>query len=129
MNKQQIDDCLTRTLQGAMTFPEVVGVLLHEGVERYRADLTEMKVTWYTANGQTHSGPIALQDAPGIADAFSKESVVSAIRGAQSGQLRYPEFLRAICDAGVTDYTAFLSGRRVVYTGRHGDSHTELFPS
>ena len=51
-----------------------------------------------------------------------------SIRKIQSGSISYAEFSKGIIDGGVTNYWAYLAGKRVMYMGRYGDFHVELFP-
>jgi len=63
-----------------------------------------------------------------IAQEFSTEGIVAAIRGAQSDTIRYPEFMKQAAAAGVIAYWAFLTGKKVIYFGRQGEMHIEEFP-
>ena len=63
-----------------------------------------------------------------IAQEFSTEGIVAAIRGAQSDTIRYPEFMKQSAAAGVIAYWAFLTGKKVIYFGRKGEMHIEKFP-
>src|ERR1700733_5412773 len=63
-----------------------------------------------------------------IDEEFSREDVVSAIRGAQADTIRSPEFMKRSAAAGVIAYWAFLAGRKVIYFGRRGEFHIEEFP-
>ncbi len=53
----------------------------------------------------------------------------AAIRGSQSGQVKYPEFLARSRRAGCVGYVVWLAGRHVTYFGRRGEQHVERFPS
>jgi uncharacterized protein YbcV (DUF1398 family) len=63
-----------------------------------------------------------------VASELSASGLLAAIRGAQSDTIRYPEFAKRAAAAGVIAYWAFLSGKKVVYFGRKGESHTEESP-
>jgi uncharacterized protein YbcV (DUF1398 family) len=63
-----------------------------------------------------------------IADTFSNDDLIVALRGAQRDEIRYPEFVKRAKAAGVEAYWAFLTGKRVVYLGRKGEVHVEEFP-
>jgi uncharacterized protein YbcV (DUF1398 family) len=54
--------------------------------------------------------------------------LVAAIREAQADTIPYPEFIKRSTAAGVIGYWAFLTGRKVIYFGRKGETHTEEFP-
>lgn len=127
MNTQQIHEISVATQQGTMTFPQVVQQLLALGVESYLVDFAAARKTCYLSDGATHSEPMILEPSP-IAAAWSAPGLVSAIRGAQADTVRYPEFVQRATSAGVIGYWAFLTGKRVIYFGRHGEQHIEEFP-
>jgi uncharacterized protein YbcV (DUF1398 family) len=127
VNKELIHAVLVETQAGKLIFPEVVRRLLDAGVESYFCDLAGGVETVYMRDGATLIEKISLPSAR-IAEEFSREGVVAAIRGAQTDTIRYPEFVRRSTAAGVIAYWAFLTGRRVVYFGRKGEMHVEEFP-
>jgi len=127
VNKDLIHGVLVETQAGELIFPEVVRRLLDAGVESYFCDLAGGVETIYMRDGATLIEKISLPLAT-IAEEFSREGVVAAIRGAQTDTIRYPEFVRRSTAAGVIAYWAFLTGRRVVYFGRKGEMHVEEFP-
>ena len=127
MNTQVMHEVAVETQQGRLTFPQVVGKLLEVGVESYRIDFATGKKTHYLASGETHTEAMILKmDA--IAEEFSGDGIVAAIRGAQADTVRYPEFVKRATAAGVIGYWAFLTGKKVVYFGRKGEMHIEEFP-
>lgn len=110
-----------------ITFPEVVTKLVAAGVERYHADLTRAEKAYYLPNGETEVVPNhALAASPALA--FSAEAVEAAVRAIQCGEIQYREFCARIAAAGCVGYHVFIAGKRAVYYGRTGDSHTEWFP-
>ena len=44
------------------------------------------------------------------------------------GKSDYLGFAKECVQAGVTDYVAFLEGKKVLYMGARGETHTEWFP-
>jgi uncharacterized protein YbcV (DUF1398 family) len=78
-------------------------------------------------DGRTHVEKMILPLSP-VAEEFSSTGLTAAIRGAQTDQIRYPEFMRRSAAAGVIAYWAFLTGRKVIYFGRKGEFHLEEFP-
>jgi uncharacterized protein YbcV (DUF1398 family) len=127
MNTQVMHDVAAATEEGRMTFPQVVGALMEVGVESYLVDFAAGRKTHYLASGETYAEPMILKlDA--VAEEFSGEGIVAAIRGAQADTVRYPEFVRQSTAAGVIGYWAFLAGKKVVYFGRKGEMHVEEFP-
>jgi uncharacterized protein YbcV (DUF1398 family) len=120
-------EVLVETQAGKLTFPAVVGRLLEIGVESYFCNLVSGEEIFYLADGKHHVEKMTLPMTP-IADEFSLSEVRAAIRAAQADTVRYPEFVKRAAAAGVVGYWAFLTGKRVVYFGRKGDSHVEEFP-
>lgn len=109
-----------------ITFPEVVTALMGAGVERYHADLARAERTYYMPDGASHC--VASHAAPAAAQAFAGQAVSDAIGAIQAGKIQYREFCARITAAGCVGYDVFITGRRVVYRGRLGDSHVEYFP-
>ena len=131
MNHAQIaaiDECHERSHAGTITFPDVVGKLTQAGVESYHVDFYRGETTYYLPSGESRVIARTPPATP-IAHDFSAPAVIAAIRAVQQGGIDYAEFLRRVRAAGCTGYSAYLAGRRVVYGGRTGESHTEFFPS
>ena len=128
MDAKVLKEFETLAFQNKLPFPEAVKRLASTGVERYCADLVRLEKFYYSAEGRTHTEPIPLKDAPAIGGPFLVESVKEAIRAIQQGKIDYPEFLKRIMKAGVVYYDVFIGGRKVIYTGRGGDFHAEIFP-
>ncbi|MGA7339223.1 MAG: DUF1398 family protein [Terracidiphilus sp.] len=127
MNTEAMHEVELATQEGKMTFPQVVGKLVEIGVESYLVDFAAGRKTCYLASGETYAEPMILKLDP-VAAEFSADGIVAAIRAAQADAIRYPEFVKRATAAGVVGYWAFLAGRKVVYFGRKGESHTEEFP-
>lgn len=128
MNTQEMTAVMSETQAGQLTFPECVRRLSQIGVESYFVDFASNSEILYTSAGETHTAAVSLPRSS-VASNFSQPDLVSAIRGAQTDTIRYPEFVRRATAAGVIAYWAFLSGRRVIYFGRKGELHTEEFPA
>jgi uncharacterized protein YbcV (DUF1398 family) len=127
VNTNVIQAVMAETQAGKLVFPEVVRRLLEIGVESYFCDLAAGTETFYLRDGQIHAEKMTLPMAP-IAEEFSRSGLLTAIRGAQADAIRYPDFAKRSAAAGVIAYWAFLTGRKVIYFGRKGESHTEEFP-
>lgn len=127
MNTQAMHEVSIETQEGRMTFPQVVGKLLAVGVESYLVDFSAGRKTYYLASGETYAEEMILKLDP-VAEEFSGEGIVAAIRGAQADTVRYPEFVKRANAAGVIGYWAFLAGKKVIYFGRKGEMHVEEFP-
>ncbi len=127
MNTQILKDTLAQSQAGQIQFPEVVHRLLGQGIESYHVDLVRGEDTFYHPEGTTHVEPMHFVPSL-IANDFKAPRVVEAIRGSQTKQLRYPEFLQRLAEAGCTNYVVYLNGQRCIYFGRCGDFHVEYFP-
>jgi uncharacterized protein YbcV (DUF1398 family) len=129
MNTEIIVQIARKTLAGTISFPEVVGQLLADGVEYYHVDYFGMRKTFYSADGDTVVTPITYEGLPPVAAEFSGENLRANILDSQRNGQKFRDFTRRAMEAGVQGYFAFLSGKRVTYFGRQGDQHTEWFPS
>lgn len=127
MNTQMIEEVCQKSLSGEISFPEVVGRLLSANVDSYHVDLIRAENRYYLSNDDNHTVKIEIPHLT-AALSFSANDVQSAIRASQAGEIKYPEFTKRILAAGCVYYIAYLSGKRVTYFGRNGDSHTEYFP-
>ncbi|TWA58528.1 uncharacterized protein YbcV (DUF1398 family) [Azospirillum baldaniorum] len=121
-------ECSRASQEERITFPEVVAALAIAGVERYHTDLVRAETTYYFPDGMTERVEARPLPLPPSVD-FSAEGVESAVRAIQAGTIRYGGFCERELRAGCAGWTVSILGRRVVYYGRSGDSHTEWFPS
>ena len=114
-------------LNGELTFPEIVARLAQIGVERYHADYSRQEITYYFPDGD--SLPVATPHPSHITAAeFSPSAVEAAVRQSQRNEHTYLDFIRKTMDAGCVGYFVQITGRRVIYFGRNGESHVEHFP-
>ncbi len=130
MNAEQtqvIQGCAQGALTGELTFPEIIGRLADIGMERYHADYSRHEITYFLTNGdslvvatphETHT----------TATEFSHSAVEAAVRQSQRNEHTYLDFIRKTMEAGCVGYFVQITGRRVIYFGRNGESHTEHFP-
>jgi uncharacterized protein YbcV (DUF1398 family) len=128
MDTKIITEVAHKTLDGKISFPEVVGQLLTAGVEYYYVDYVGMKKTFYSAEGDAVVTPINYEGLPPVAADFDAVAVRADILDSQRNNQPYRDFTRRAMAAGVQGYFAFLRGKRVTYLGRQGDEHTEWFP-
>ena len=110
-----------------ITFPEVVQALAKAGVERYHADLVVATRTYFMPDGAFEVVESRVPSGAAPAD-LDLAAVADAVAAIQSGAIQYREFCARITAAGCVGYLVSLIGRRVIYYGRTGDSHTEWFP-
>ncbi|MBU3576601.1 DUF1398 family protein [Polynucleobacter sp. UK-Kesae-W10] len=125
--KEVIEKSTHESHAGLLTFPEFLGRLIGVGVESYFADYRNQSTTYYLSGNEAYTVPMTM---PSIETptSFNKEGVVSAIRGAQSDMVRYPEFLKLTMSAGCIGYIVWITGKHVSYFGRQGEVHIEHFP-
>jgi len=128
MNAEVITKTALATLNGTVSFPEVVSQLLAAGVEYYHVDYVGMRKTFYSAGGDVAVTPINYDDLPPVPADFDAAALRASILDSQRNGQKYRDFTRRAMQAGVQGYFAFLRGKRVTYFGRQGDQHTEWFP-
>lgn len=128
MNTKIITEVARKTLDGQISFPEVVGQLLTAGVEYYQVDYVGLKKAFYSAEGDVVVAPINYEGLPSVATDFDATALRADILDSQRNGQKYRDFTHRAMAAGVQGYFAFLRGKRVTYFGRQGDEHTEWFP-
>ena len=125
-------DVARAALEGAesdsMTFPEGVRLLIEAGFDGYAVDFRRSLRTYYRPDGET----IELGTAPTekVAERFDAPAIREAIREAQAlvPGYAYKGFCAKAARAGCAGYLVSLPGKRVLYWGRTGETHTEYFP-
>lgn len=123
-----IQGCTRGALSGELAFPEIVGRLTQIGVERYHADYTRQEITYYLSDGDSL---VVAAPHPSYTTAaeFSSSAVEAAVRQSQRNEHTYVDFIRKSMAAGCVGYFVQITGRRVIYFGRNGESHVEHFPT
>jgi uncharacterized protein YbcV (DUF1398 family) len=124
---QTIQECARGALTGELTFPEIVGKLAGLGVERYHADYGRQEITYYFPDGDSLVVAVP-HPSHATAAEFSPSVVEAAVRQSQRNEHTYLDFIRKTMGAGCVGYFVQITGRRVIYFGRHGESHVEHFP-
>lgn len=128
----QWKDIARSTLEGAetgtMTFGETLRLLTEAGFDGYAVDYRRATRTYYMPDGAS----LELKAAPAgpVAAAFDADALRAAIREAQTQApgYTYRGFCAKAAGAGCGGYVVSLLGRRVLYYGRTGETHTEYFP-
>ncbi|HPY40595.1 MAG TPA: DUF1398 family protein [Thiolinea sp.] len=128
MNKVLVQKVSDETLANRMSFPEVVSYLLEAEVDYYHVDYVKQRKTFYGNEGITAETQIHYMGLPKITSTLDVTALKSIILDSQVNHQSYEDFTRRAMVAGVVAYFTFLKGRRVVYWGRSGESHTEYFP-
>lgn len=126
-------DIARDTLIGAeadtMSFPEGVRLLMQAGFDGYAVDFRRSVRTYYRPDGEVYD----LETKPAraaVARSFDVAAVKNAIRAAQAlvPGYTYEGFCEKVAAAGCAGYFVSFPGRRVLYYGRTGETHTEYFP-
>jgi uncharacterized protein YbcV (DUF1398 family) len=128
MDIKVIDECEELSLAGKMTFPEVVMKLAATGVERYIVDLVGLHKHTYGIDNEHHSSQLMFEVLP-VASKFDAKGVKSAVVDIQQNKINYQAFLHRITSAGCCHYEVYIVGHKVIYFGRDGSEHVEMFPS
>lgn len=125
--EQLIREAAHGSSEGRLHFGQALGLLVQAGVESYVADYRAGRTTYYLPDGDTLAIDLARPAVP-VAQAFDAAALLAAIRGAQRGEVMYPQFKTMSCQAGCVGYTVWIAGRHVSYFGRQGETHIERFP-
>jgi uncharacterized protein YbcV (DUF1398 family) len=128
MNRNILNELKDPSFAGKISFSEVIKRLIANDVERYIVDLVGFKITYFSNDGQVHESSFKL-DTHEIAQEFNAIEVKSAIKNSQQAKINFQTFLKRIMLAGCTHYEVFITGEKVIYIGRDGSNHIELFPS
>jgi len=127
MNTNLLNEMAEASMKGTIHFGQIVGKLMEAGVESYRVDFVRKEKTYYMPNGESHVVSIDFKKHD-LAQKFDGAGIQAAIKASQRGEIKFIEFIPRALDAGVRDYTVYIQGKKVIYFGRKGESHTELFP-
>jgi uncharacterized protein YbcV (DUF1398 family) len=121
--------CLEGAESGTMTFPETVSTLTAGAFDGYLVDLRLSKAIYYLQDGRGLDLPTQLSSVA-VATQFNVDVVETAIREAQAlvPGYGYKRFCDKVKRAGCAGYLVSFLGRRVLYFGRTGETHTEYFP-
>ena len=128
MNADIVLEAARATQTGSLPFPEIVGKLMATGVEYYHVDYAARQFSFYSAAGGVVTAPLLFEDLPAIAENFDTAALRTAILDSQQNGQKFRQFSQRAMQAGVQSYVAYLRGKRVVYSGRQGEQHTEWFP-
>jgi len=124
-----VQKCHEASEADRLSFPQILSELYSVGIEGYFVDYRRSSKTYYQPDGE--SLELAFPPVDAKVDAIFDAGVVqTAIREAQTNAqgYTYRGFCKKIIEAGCAGYIVSLLGRRVVYYGRTGETHIELFP-
>jgi uncharacterized protein YbcV (DUF1398 family) len=121
--------CQNGSETGNLDFPGIVGLLAAEGFDGYLVDYRAGTVTYYLEDGEATTLQAGHRHVP-VPAAFDAAAVAAAIGEAQRkvAGYTYAGFSEKVMAAGCAGYLVSLSGRRVVYFGRSGETHVERMP-
>ena len=127
--RQTARACLEAAEQDSMAFPQIVGKLIEAGFESYLIDLRRASACYYLPDGDAIELPAHRIDTP-VAAQLDAAALQIAIREAQQlvPGYTYRGFCEKAASAGCAAYLVSFSGRRALYFGRDGATHTEPFP-
>jgi uncharacterized protein YbcV (DUF1398 family) len=113
---------------GAMTFPESVRVLVEAGFDGYAVDFRRSTRAYYMPDGAAIE--LKTERTGQVAERFDDAVIKEALREAQAlvPGYTYKGFCAKVAGAGCAGYLVSLIGKRVLYYGRTGETHTEIFP-
>ena len=113
--------------KGTIHFGQVVERLMALEITSYQVDYRAGSIRLFDEEDHFFELAAALPEYP-IARAFNSDALRAAIRGAQEGRVKFPEFKRQSQEAGCVGYHVWITGRHVTYYGRAGETHLERFP-
>jgi uncharacterized protein YbcV (DUF1398 family) len=125
-------DVARATLEGAesntMTFPQSVRMLTEAGFDGYAVDYRRFTRTYHRPDGETLE--LEMERTLPVAEHFDAAVIKGALREAQAlvPGYTYKGFCAKVAGAGCAGYVVSLLGKRVLYYGRTGETHTEYFP-
>ena len=88
---EAIEQCSKDSLAGSRSFPAIVAGLSEAGVGSYYADYRAGQTVYYPRSGEAVLMPLPTRGKP-IAPDFDASGLQAAIKGAQRGEVVYPEF-------------------------------------
>lgn len=126
METENFKDTSDFSFTSKMPFSSLVTTLEKMGVESYRVDMAQKSTCYHMLNGEVMSESFYFDG--DVAQGFDDGEIRSAIFDIKNNYLEYKEFLKRIMDAGTASYTIFMTGRKIIFYGRNGDSYIENFP-
>lgn len=125
-------DVARATLEGSesgeITFAEGVRMLVAAGFDGYAVDFRRATRAYYMPDGAVVE--LKTERIGPVAERFDAAVIKEALREAQAlvPGFTYKGFCAKVVRAGCAGYLVSLIGKRVLYYGRSGETHTEYFP-
>lgn len=110
MDSRKVLNAANTALTGSQPFPEIVKMLLAEGVKYYHVDYVSKSFTFYGGNGEVGHAPLQFEGLPEVAPGFDIQELRAAILDSQRNNQNFRDFCRRAMLAGVQGYFAFLLG-------------------
>jgi uncharacterized protein YbcV (DUF1398 family) len=110
-------------------FPYLAETLRRAGVTRNLWYLPACQSLYLTEDGPVVSLGTPLSSGTVDVPAFSRESLIAALRTDQAGKSTFPEFLAACWHAGVVRYDVNFVARKVAYYGCNAEEYIEDYPA
>ena len=92
MDSKLILETARGTLEGTLSFPEVVGKLLAAGVEYYHVDYLGLHKRFYSAEGEMVATSINYESLPPVTPEFDAAALRANILDSQRNGQKYREF-------------------------------------
>ncbi|HTZ72781.1 MAG TPA: DUF1398 family protein [Candidatus Aquilonibacter sp.] len=127
MDQQAIEEAIGKVLARKITFAELLGTLMKEGLEAYHVDFVRNEFRYYARGGESLVLTVALRH-DGVAPEFSADKLEAINKRVQAGEAGYADFVREATAAGCAFYIVYLYGKKVRYFGRDGDECIQYFP-
>ncbi|GGP24889.1 DUF1398 family protein [Silvimonas amylolytica] len=124
--RQVIEQSNHDAFSGRVSFGAEIGSLMMVGVESYLVDYRTGTATYYMPDDQTCALSVVIPVMT-IPRLFDKPALIKVIRNAQSGVIKYPDFVAQSMAAGCVGYIVWITGQQTTYLGRKGVAYTELF--
>jgi uncharacterized protein YbcV (DUF1398 family) len=114
---------------GTTTFPQNVRTLIEAGFDGYAVDFRRSTRAYYRPDGEAIELATERTPTP-VAERFDAAVIKEALREAQAlvPGYTYKGFCAKVAGAGCAGYVVSFLGKRVLYYGRTGETHTEYFP-
>ena len=93
MDSKLILEAAHGTLDGSLSFPEVVGKLLAAGVEYYHVDYVGLRKRFYSAAGEMMATSINYEGLPPVAPEFDAAALRANILDSQRHGQAIPRFV------------------------------------
>lgn len=128
-HKRIAKEAMESAATGSRDFGQIVGMLMQAGFDGYMVDFRTSTQAFYLPDGESMVAAIHATSIP-VSETFDAGKVREAIREAQTKAVgyTYKGFCEKVVRAGCAGYLVSITGKRVLYFGRDGGTHTEYFP-